>query len=157
LPASRRRRAAALATALSIAQAVGWATTFTAPAILARPVAAEFDVSLTFGLTGASVFLVALAVASRVLASAYARFGAGPVLVAGSLGVGLALLALAGAQSGWQYMVSWVLAGAAGAAALTTSANTLLTEFAGRDAKRLMVAVMLGSGLAPTFGLPAVA
>lgn len=45
----------------------------------------------------------------------------------------------------------------AGAAALSSSANTLLAEHAEKDAKRPIIAVMLGSGLSSSIGLPIMA
>ncbi len=148
------RATAALTVCLAIGQLIGWATTFSAAAVIARPISEELGFSLTLGLTGASAFLIGMAGGGRLLAPLYARIGAGPILVAGSLGIGLGLLVLALAQGLLTYFAGWALIGIAGAASLAVSANTLLTEHAGRGARQWIVAVMLISGLSASLGIP---
>lgn len=91
------------------------------------------------------------------MAGLYARFGAGLILVYGSVGASVALALLAFVQSAWQNAGCFLGLGVAGAAALSSSANTLLAEHAGKDAKRPIIAVMLGSGLSSSIGLPIMA
>ncbi len=143
--------------ALSVTQIIGWATMFSSPAILARHVASDLGTSLPFALAGSSFFLVAFAFASRLLAHQYRRVGSGPILVMGSIAASIALVLLGLAQNAWQYAACFLALGFAGAGALTTSSNTLLTEYAGKDAKRAIIAVMLGSGLSSSIGFPIIA
>jgi len=148
------RATAGLTACLAIGQIIGWATTFSAAAVLARPIGQELNLSLAVTLGGASAFLVGLALVARTFGPAYKRWGAGPVISAGSVGTAVTLALLALSQGLVTYLAGWALIGAAGAASLATSANTLLTEHAGREARRWIVGVMLVSGMASSLGIP---
>ena len=150
-------RLLALGAILSVTQVIGWAGTYFAPAVLARPIADDLGMTLPEAMAGSSAFLVGMATASRLLAPAYGRYGAGRVLVGGSLAMAAALALLALVPSRVPYFAVWALVGVAGAAALTTSAHALLAERAGIAAKRAIIAVMLVSGLAGSIGLPVTA
>jgi predicted MFS family arabinose efflux permease len=147
----------ALGSILSLTQVIGWATTYFAPAVLARPIADDLGMSLPGALAGSSAFLVGMAATSRLLVPAYGRYGAGKLLAGGSLAMAVALGLLSAVTSPYLYFIAWALAGAAGAAALTTSAHALLAERAGAGAKRWIIAVMLVTGLAGSIGLPVTA
>jgi len=148
------RATAGLTACLAITQILGWAMTFSSVSVLARPISETLHLSLALVLAGPSVFLIAMAVSSPVIAPAYGRFGAGPIMIAGSVLLAGALGVLSVANSLITYMAAWALIGIAGAACLATSANTLLAEHAGRGARRLITAVMLVSGLASSLGAP---
>jgi predicted MFS family arabinose efflux permease len=146
-----------LVLALSVGQVIGWATAFYAIALLARPIAADLGLSLPVVLAGTSLFLATLALTSRGLAPVFDRFGAGPLLAAGSgLGaVGFGIIALsAGIVS---YAAGWIVLGVAGAGMLTAPANALLVQVLGPDAKRRIAGMMLITGLAGSIGLPVTA
>ena len=150
-------RALPAAIALSVTQVIGWATAFNALALLAQPIAVELAMPMPVVLGGSSVFLVAMALVSRLLVPVYARVGAGPVLVAGSVAASMGFAALA-LSAGWLgYGLGWVMLGAAAAAMLTAPAHAVMVQLLGRDAKRWIAGVMLVTGLAGSFGLPATA
>ncbi len=140
---------------LSITQIIGWTTTFSAPAVLGRPMAADLGASLPTIFAAASVFLVALALASRPLAPAFPRFGARPILIIGSLCSALGLVALSFARSIEVYFLIWFALGCFGAMTLSTAAHTLMAELLGADAKRGVATIMLASGISSTIGFPA--
>ncbi len=143
-----------LVLALSVTQVIGWATAFYALALLAQPISVDLGLGLPVTLAGSSLFLATLAVASRAMAKPFERLGAGPMLIAGSAfaAVGFAVLAMAtGLVS---YAAGWVLVGVAGAAMLTTAANSMLVQVLGADAKRMISGMMLITGLAGSIGLP---
>lgn len=143
-----------LVAALSVTQVVGWATTFNAPAILGRSMAADIGMSVPAAFAASTAFLVALAFASPLLAPAFPRFGAQRVLIFGSLltSGGLAFASLA--DSPVAYFAAWGVLGVGGAMVLSTAAHALLGEVMGGGAKRWIAAVMLASGLSFSIGLP---
>lgn len=140
---------------LSLTQIIGWTTTFCAPAVLGRPMAADLDASLPVIFAAASVFLAALALASRPLAPAFPRFGARPILIAGSILSALGLVALSFARSIEVYFLVWTALGCFGAMSLSTAAHTRMAELLGADAKRGVATIMLASGISSTIGFPA--
>ncbi len=140
---------------LSLTQIIGWTTTFSAPAVLGRPMASDFGASLPVIFAAASVFLVALALASRPLAPAFPRFGARPILIVGSICTALALVALSFARSIEVYFAIWFALGCFGAMTLSTAAHTRMAELLGADAKRGVATIMLASGISNTIGFPA--
>ncbi|UUX49710.1 MFS transporter [Nisaea acidiphila] len=146
-----------LVSTLSVTQIVGWATTYNAPALLGRPISEAFGGTLTEAMAGASIFLVAMALASLGAPRLYETAGAARLMAAGSLVMAGALALTATSSSMPVYWASWVLIGIAGAAVLTTSAHTVLVAALGKSARSWIAAVMLISGLAASVGYPATA
>jgi predicted MFS family arabinose efflux permease len=152
------RRSAALparlVAALAVTQIIGWATTFNAPAILGRSMAADLGVSLPTAFAASTAFLVALALFSPLLAPAFVRFGAQRILMLGSLLVSLGLAFASQAASVPAHFAAWGVLGIGGAMVLSTAAHALLSEVLEGDAKRWIAAVMLASGLSASIGFP---
>ncbi len=143
--------------ALAATQLIGWATTFNAPAILGPAIARDYGIPVWVAFSGASVFLIAMALASLWMGRLYARVGAARIMALGSLGCSASLAVLAVTASAPVYLAVWFLIGVAGAAILSTSAYTLLVEISGSRAKRSISAIMLISGLAASIGFPVTA
>lgn len=146
-----------LVSALSLSQVVGWATTYSSPAILGPAIAGDLAISVTQAMAGSSFFLIAMAFASPFMGRLYKTVGAARLMTFGSLLLALALAGVAGADTVELYWLCWLVIGASGAAVLTTSAHTLLVEVLGRGAKSWIAAVMLISGLAASVGYPVTA
>lgn len=144
----------ALVIALSVTQVIGWATTYSAPAVLGRAIAADLNISLIEALAGSSVFLVAMGLASRLIGPLYARVGAGRLMAVGSVLTALTLAAISQVEDVTLYCGLWVVAGGCGALVLTTSAHTALVDCFGSGARSRIAAVMLVSGLAASVGYP---
>lgn len=140
--------------ALSVTQIIGWATTFNLPAVLGRPMAADIGLSTSAAFGASTAFLIALAITSPLLAPALLRFGAQPMLVAGSVLTTIALGILSQCQTAVVYFAIWCVLGACGAMMLTTPAHTRLSELMGPAAKRWITALMLISGLSASIGFP---
>lgn len=151
----RQVRPLLLTIALSVTQVIGWATAFNALAVMARPISHDLDLSLPVALAGSTVFLVALALTSRLLVPIYHNFGAGGTLTIGSITAAVGFVLISQSSGIFSYAFGWAILGAAGAAMLTAPAHALLVQALGKNAKRWIAAVMLGSGLSGTLGLPA--
>ncbi len=143
-----------LVLALSVTQVIGWATAFYAIALLARPMSADLGLSLPATFAGTSLFLVALALTSRAAAPLFERFGAGPMLVVGSVLGAVGLGGIAASTGIVGYASGWLVLGVAGAGMLTAPANALLVQVMGQQAKRWIAGMMLITGLAGSIGLP---
>lgn len=117
--------------------------------------AVELGASLPAIFAASSVFLVALALASRPLAPAFSRFGARPILIIGSICSAATLIALAFVRSIEVYYAIWFVLGCCGSMSLSTAAHTRMAELLGADAKRGVGTIMLASGISGTVGFPA--
>ncbi|MDF2232572.1 MFS transporter [Albimonas sp. CAU 1670] len=152
--ASRTPGAARLAGMVALTQLIGWGSTYSIPAVLARPMAEALGMPLALAFGASSAFLLAMAGVSPWLGPVFERRGARPLLALGSvvLAAGLAVLAL---SPNWVvYFLAWVVMGAGGAMALSNGANVLLAERLGPRARRGISAAMLVSGLASTCSFP---
>ncbi len=139
--------------ALSVAQLIGWgAVSF--PAVVSREMADDLGLDISTIFAGTTTFYVAMGACAPFLARVFARIGARPVMIGGTLLSALGLLVVSMAHSPTLYFLGWLLLGAAGSASLTTPAHILLNEIAGRGAARAISSLMLVSGLFGTVFWP---
>lgn len=138
---------------LSVTQIIGWGTVGL-PAIVGRQIASDLDMDISSVFAGTSVLYVAMGVCAPFLAKAFAGFGARRLLIGGTILTALGFLLLASSAGPVWYFASWVMLGAAGAATLTTAANIMLNELAGRNTKNAIVALMLLTGLSSSIFWP---
>ena len=141
---------------LAVAQVIGWGT-IGLPAVIGRQLAADLHMNIATVFAGTSVLYVVMGLWAPALAKAFARFGARRVMIVGTILAtpGFALLALS--HGPVLYFTAWVILGTAGSATLTTAAYILLNEFAGRDAKSAIGALMLVTGLSSSIFWPTTA
>ncbi|MDX3926898.1 MAG: MFS transporter [Shinella sp.] len=139
---------------LSLTQVIAWGTMFMSVSVLGDAMAADLGMEAAEIYLGASVMLVAMALASPLTARLYRRHGPRQVLAAGAVLSVPGFFLLASCETPVSYYLGWAMLGLAGAGALTTSAHAYLAEYAGSEAKRAIGAQMLGMALAPTLSWP---
>jgi predicted MFS family arabinose efflux permease len=138
---------------LAIAQVIGWGTVGLL-AVIGRQVAVDLHMNISAVFAGVSILYVVMGLWAPFLAKAFTRFGARPVMIAGSIvgAPGFALLSLS--HGPILYFAAWVILGTGGGATLATAAYIMLNEIAGRDAKRTIGALMLVTGLSNSIFWP---
>jgi MFS family permease len=140
--------------ALGTTQTLAWGSTYYLPAILALPMAREFDIpaSWVFGAFSAALILAALfgPFAGRRID----RFGGRHVLAASNLifALGLGMLALAPGPA-WLF-AGWLVIGAGMSMGLYEGAFSTLAGIYGRDARGAIVGITLMAGFASTICWP---
>lgn len=149
-----RLRAGMILAAVGCSQIIGWATTFNAPAILGPEVAGALTIPTWVSFGASSLFLVAMGLISPLVGRFYKRDGAARLMALGSICAFALLVGLGVTSSVIFYFLMWALLGGAGALMLSTSAFTLVTEIFGKQAKQMIAAAMLVSGLASSIGFP---
>jgi len=145
LPLPEQKTIAALIT-LSLAQVIGWGT-ISLPPIIGRQIAADLHMTLPSVFAGTSTLYAAMGLCSPGLAKPLIRFGARPVMIAGSVVAASGFVLLSMAQGLKLYFLAWMILGIAGSASLSTAAYIAVHEIVGRDAKRAISALMLATGL----------
>jgi MFS family permease len=141
---------------LAIAQVIGWGT-IGLLAVVGRNVATDLHMDLAAIFAGNSVLYLGMGFCAPLLAKAFVRFGARPVLIAGTAIAAPGFVLLAVAHGPILYFVAWATLGIAGSASLSTSAYILLNEIAGRGARSAIGALMLVTGLSSSIFWPTTA
>jgi MFS family permease len=144
-----------VAAALGVAQTIAWACTYYLPAVIAGPVASEFEVPLAL-VVGAfsAALLVAGVAAPRIGRAIEARGGRGVLaLSAPVLAAGLALMGLLPGLAGW--VLAWLVTGLGMAMGLYDAAFSTLGRLYGGSARRAITIVTLFAGFASTLAFPA--
>ncbi|WP_077961090.1 MFS transporter [Ensifer adhaerens] len=139
---------------LSVTQIIAWGVMFMAVSVTAAHMARDLALSPSTVYLGPTVMLVAMALASPLLAPLYGRYGARLILTAGSTLAAPGLWLLSISTGAITYFPAWAILGVAGAATLTTSAHIFLSEIAGAGARRAIGAQMLAMALAPSISWP---
>ncbi|MCK1684294.1 MFS transporter [Bradyrhizobium sp. 147] len=139
---------------LAITQLVGWGT-IGLPAIVGRDLAADLGMSLPAVFAGTSVLYVAMGLCAPWLAKSFARHGARPIMMIGTVVTAPGFVLLSLAREPMLYFTAWIVLGIAGSATLSTGAYIMLNEVAGRQAKSAIGALMLVTGLSNSIFWPA--
>lgn len=139
---------------LAITQLVGWGT-IGLPAIVGRDLAADLGMSLPAVFAGTSVLYVAIGLCAPWLAKSFARHGARPIMMIGTVVTAPGFVLLSLAREPMLYFTAWIVLGIAGSATLSTGAYIMLNEVAGRQAKSAIGALMLVTGLSNSIFWPA--
>ena len=139
---------------LAITQIIGWGSVGLV-AIVGRDISAELGMDMPVVFAGSSLFYVTMGLCAPFMATAFTRFGARPVMIAGSVGSALGFLALSCAQDGISFFLAWLVLGAAGSMTLSTAAYIMLNEVAGRGAKSSIGGLMILTGLSSSIFWPA--
>jgi MFS family permease len=140
--------------AIGVTQTIAWASSTYLIAILARPIAAELDVSAATVFGAFSVALVVMAVAGPPAGRAIDTFGGRGVLALSNvvLAAGLVLLGLAGNAA--MLFGAWCIIGAGMALGLYDAAFAALVRLHGADARGPITGITLIAGFASTVGWP---
>jgi predicted MFS family arabinose efflux permease len=138
---------------LSITQVIGWGTVGL-PAIVGRQIANDLHMDISSVFAGTSVLYAVMGLWAPVLGRTFARSGARPVMIAGTIAAVPGFLLLSVSQGPVLYFAAWVVLGTAGSATLTTAAYIVLNEIAGRGARRAIGGLMLVTGLSSSVFWP---
>ncbi|MEK9282354.1 MULTISPECIES: MFS transporter [unclassified Bradyrhizobium] len=131
---------------LSLAQVIGWGT-ISLPPIIGTQIAADLHMTLPSVFAGTSTLYAAMGLCSPCLAKPLIRFGARPVMIAGTVVAASGFLLLSMAQGLKLYFSAWTVLGIACSASLSTAAYIAVHEIVGRDARRAISTLMLATGL----------
>src|SRR5262245_46648594 len=130
---------------LAVAQVIGWGT-IGLLAVIGGRVAADLSMNISAVFAGNSILYVVMGLWAPVLATAFMRFGARRVLIAGTIVGAPGFVLLSVSHGPVLYFTAWVILGTAGSAMLTTAAYIMVNEIAGRKAKGTIGALMLMTG-----------
>lgn len=140
--------------ALGVAQTLAWASSYYLPAMLAGPMAKEFQTSPATVFAAFSMALVVSAVVGPWSGRAIDRHGGRPVLMITSLVFAAGLIALGLADNVWTLLAGWALLGIAMGSGLYESAFATLVRLYGRDSRNTITGITLIAGFASTVGWP---
>ena len=140
--------------ALGATQTIAWGSTYYLPAILARPMAAEFGVAASAVFAMFSLALLLAAIGGPFVGRWIDRFGGRGMLVASNL-VFASALALMGWSSGQAWLwIAWLMMGAGMSMGLYESAFSALTAAYGSEARAPITGITLIAGFASTVAWP---
>jgi len=140
---------------LGITQILSWGTIFYTPVLIVPLIAAERGWSMSFGMGGFSVGLLAAGLSAPYVGRGIDRFGGHVVMTIGSLIGALGLVLIAHTNSRAGYFGVWVVLGVAMAANLYDSAFATLGRIFGSGARSPITALTLAGGFASTVSWPA--
>ncbi len=140
--------------ALGIAQTLAWGSTYYLPAILARPMAAEFSISASLIYAMFSAALLVSAFAGPWIGRRIDRLGGRSMLTASSMVLALALGLLAWSPTPVAMGAAWLVLGAGMAMGLYESAFASLVAAYGTQARGPITGITLFAGFASTIAWP---
>jgi MFS family permease len=140
--------------ALGVTQIIGYGTLYYSFSVLAPAIGASFNWSPEWAFGALTVALLAGGFASPLSGHAIDRWGAVPVMTAGSLAVGLALVLLAFSADGFFFAAVLILVEAASTLVLYAAAFAALVQLGGRGAQRSITHLTLIAGFASTIFWP---
>jgi predicted MFS family arabinose efflux permease len=143
-----------LAAPLALTQIIGWGTTFWLPPMLAGPLARELAMPTEAIFGGVTVMLLFGAVVAPRFGRLVDAHGARWPMVAGSLFLTLALLAIAHAQGTKTYLLGWMLIGLGMPLVLTQAPAAAIAQMAGPKARQAIGLLMLLGGLSSSVFWP---
>jgi len=153
MPAIRQHRGVVVAT-LGTAQTLAWASSYYLVAMLAAPMAREFDLGTPSVYAAFSLALVVSAGVGPSAGRLIDRLGGRPVLMATNGLFALGLVALGLAQGPWSLFAAWALLGVAMGSGLYESAFAALVRLYGQGARNPITGITLIAGFASTVGWP---
>lgn len=143
--------------ALAVTQTLGYACLYYIFAALVVQWSADFGWSKTTLALGPSCAILLAGVLAPIMGRLIDRGWSRALLTGGSLLGGVALGILATATTQTQYMIAWVLIGAAQGAALYEVCFAFLIRRLGADARAAIIRVTLVAGFASTLAFPTAA
>jgi MFS family permease len=144
----------AVVIALGTTQTIAWGSTYYLPAILARPMGAEFGVpaSLVFGMF--SVALLLAGIGGPYVGRWIDRSGGRGMLAASNLVLGAGLAVMAWAPGVAWLWVAWLILGAGMSMGLYEAAFSALASAYGHEARAPITGITLIAGFASTVAWP---
>ena len=149
-----RRGRTPVVIALGATQTIAWGSTYYLPAILARPMAAEFGVSASAVFAMFSVALLLSAVGGPFVGRWIDKSGGRGMLVASNLVFASALALMAWAPGLAWLWIAWLMMGAGMSMGLYESAFSALTAAYGSEARAPITGITLIAGFASTVAWP---
>lgn len=140
--------------ALGTTQTIAWGSTYYLPAILARPMAAEFGVKASTVFAMFSLALLLAAIGGPFVGRWIDRFGGRGMLVASNIVFAAGLLLLGCAPGLAWLWVAWLLMGAGMSMGLYESAFSALAAAYGSEARAPITGITLIAGFASTVAWP---
>jgi MFS family permease len=140
--------------ALGIAQTLAWGSTYYLPAILARPMAAEFGIAPSLIYAMFSAALLVSAFAGPWVGRRIDRKGGRSMLAASSLVLAFALALLGWAPTPVVLGIAWLVMGMGMSMGLYESAFASLVAAYGAEARRPITGITLFAGFASTIAWP---
>ena len=144
----------AVVVALGLAQTFAWGSTYYLPAILARPMAAEYGLGPSAVYAMFSATLLVSAFIGPVVGRRIDSFGGRGVLVASSLVLGLGLALMACSWDVTSLTIAWLVLGVGMSMGLYEAAFSALTAAYGRESRASITGITLIAGFASTVGWP---
>ena len=140
--------------ALGATQTIAWGSTYYLPAILARPMAAEFGISASvlFGMFSAALLLAGIG--GPFVGRWIDKFGGRGMLVASNLVFALGLALMWHAPGVAWLCVAWLVIGAGMSMGLYEAAFSALTAAYGSEARPSITGITLIAGFASTVAWP---
>jgi len=140
---------------LGVTQILSWGTMFYTPVLIVPLIAADRGWSISFGMGGFSVGLLAAGLSAPYVGRSVDRFGGHVVMTIGSLIGALGLVLIPHAVDHVSYLAVWIVLGIGMAANLYDSAFATLGRIFGVDARAPITALTLAGGFASTVSWPA--
>lgn len=139
---------------LGLTQTLAWGTSYYLPAILATPMADEFDFGAHWIFAAFSAALVVAAVLGPMVGRWIDRHGGRDMLAGSNLVMAAGLAFLGWAQGLPGIVAAWLVIGAGMAMGLYEAAFATLARIHGRQARGAITAITLFGGLASTIFWP---
>lgn len=139
---------------LGVTQTIAWASSTYLPAILAKPIAAELDISASTVFGAFSVSLILMALAGPPVGRAIDRKGGRGVLALSNLVLGAGLVFLGLATNTVAVFAAWCVLGVGMAMGLYDAAFATLVRLHAAAARGPITGITLIAGFASTVGWP---
>jgi MFS family permease len=139
---------------LGVTQILSWGTIFYTPVLIVPLIVHEHGWSMSFGMGGFSVALLAAGLIAPYVGRSIDRFGGHVVMTLGSLTGALGLVLIGYADSRPAYLAVWIVLGLAMSANLYDSAFASLGRIFAGAARRPITALTLVGGFASTVSWP---
>ena len=142
---------------LGTAQTLAWASSYYLPAILARPIAADLNLSPIFIYAALSGALMLAGLIGPRVGALIDQLGGRGVLCASNLVLAAGLLLLGAAQGPAGLVAAWLVLGLGMGMGLYDAAFAALVRIYGGTARRSITGITLIGGFASTLGWPVTA
>jgi MFS family permease len=139
---------------LGAAQILSWGTSFHLLAVFAAPIARDTGWPLALVVAGGSIGLLCSGLAAPFVGKVIQRHGGRPTMAAGSVLIGLGLVAISLSSGPLAYLSGWALLGLGMSASLYEAAFSTLGRIFGASARRAITNLTLIGGFASTICWP---
>jgi len=141
---------------LAITQLIGWGTASDMLGVLGRVIAKDLKFANEIAFLGAGLALIVSALMGPLVGKWLKRFGAVPVLAAGSISLAAGLALVGSANGAKTYLLAWSVMGIGAALGLSAAAYTAIVEREGGGSKQVIGSLMILTGLSSAIFWPIV-